>query len=136
MLRDRRVGFARRYGGELRAAIGEPEPPTRVSLWSEPMNALVASPRSKTACAPTQSGSWLVARGSKLAAVTQSVSQSLGRPAVRYEVGSVNERDASFYLYSLLRALSREETDSVLPFCSPGDIFLAMHRYTRTLRVD
>ena len=39
-------------------------------------------------------GSWLVleARGS------HSVSQSLGRPAVRYEVGSVNERHASFYL--------------------------------------
>lgn len=38
----------------------------------------------RTACAPTQGGSWLEARGS------HSVNQSLSRPAARHEVGSAS----------------------------------------------
>lgn len=38
----------------------------------------------ETACAPTQGGSWLEARGS------HSVNQSLSRPAARHEVGSTS----------------------------------------------
>lgn len=97
VLENRQAEFARWYGGDSRAPIGRRSPPTGTSLWSGPIGALVAFPRSETACAPTQGGSWLEARGS------HSVSQSLSRPAVRYEVGSVNERNASFYLHPLLR---------------------------------
>ena len=94
VLENRRAEFARWYGGDSRALIGRRLPPTRTSLWSGPISALVAFPRSETACAPTQGGSWLEARGS------HSVSQSLSRPAVRHEVGSVNERDASCFIYT------------------------------------
>lgn len=43
----------------------------------------------ETACAPTQGGSWLEARGS------HSVNQSLSRPAARHEVGSTSVVDGA-----------------------------------------
>lgn len=64
--------------------IGRRCPTARTCPWIGRIGAARAPTSGETACAPTQGGSWLEARGS------HSVNQSLSRPAARHEVGSVN----------------------------------------------
>lgn len=87
MLGNRRVGFARRHGGERRAVIGGRAPPRRAvsrgGQWEGSSPLHVARPRVHPR--RVARGSWLVARSSRQS-LSQSVSHSVGpRCAMRWD---------------------------------------------------